>query len=75
MEVTPQNRSTLGIVTMIAAVGMMAGMIGAEIKDLESWVFIQTPEFVGKALMHIASVIGAFVAGQLVPTARRLGGE
>lgn len=73
--ITTQNRSAVGVVTLIAAAGMMAGLLGAEIKDLDSWVFVTTPSFVGKAFIHLASVIGAFIAGQLVPTSQRLSGE
>ena len=75
MAITPQNRSTVGVVTLMAAAGMMAGLLGSEVKDLDSWVFVTTPSFVGKTLIHLASVIGAYIAGQLVPTSSRLSGD
>lgn len=75
MEVTPQNRSTLGVVTLIAAVGMFAGLIGLEMSNMQDWVFITTPKFIGTTLIHLGSVIGAYIAGQLLPTSQKLGGD
>ena len=75
MAITQTNRSTIGVITLLSAAGMMAGLLGSEVKDLDSWVFLTTPSFVGKTLVHLASVVGAYIAGQLVPTSSRLGGE
>lgn len=75
MEVTPQNRSTVGVITLVAAAGMFFGLIGLEMSSMQDWVFVTTPKFIGTTLIHAGSVIGAYVAGQLIPTAQRLGGE
>lgn len=69
------NRSSMGWVLLIAAVGMAFGLLGAEISQLPDWRPVLQPAFVGKALAHLATVIAAYVSGQLVPTAAKLKGE
>lgn len=61
-------RQTTGWIVLIAALGMGAGLVGLEIQGFESWADGMTPAFVGKSLGHLATVIAAFVSGQLVPT-------
>lgn len=68
------TRQSTGIAVLLAAVGMLAGLLGMEIKDLESWVFLTTPAFVGKLFIHVAAVIAAFVGGQVLPTMDKLKG-
>lgn len=63
-----ENRQTQGVVVLIAAAGMMLGLLGMELKDVQDWVYATKPEFAGKLLIHLASVIGAFISGQLLPT-------
>ncbi len=66
------TRSVSGLVLFVAALGMMAGLLGAEIAQLNNWDPVLTPAFLGKALIHIATVITAYISGQLVPTSARL---
>jgi hypothetical protein len=65
------TRTTQGWFSVLAAVGMTMALIGAEVANLSSWDPVTTPAFVGKAFVHLAAVIAAFVGGQLVPTAER----
>ena len=62
-----------GWVIFLAAFGVMAGLIGNEISQFQSWAPALTPPFIGKSLIHIGTVIGAFVGGKLIPTATRDG--
>lgn len=59
---------TTGWAIAIAALGMMAAAIGSEVSGLESWAEASTPAFMGKALVHLGAVIGAFVGGKMIPT-------
>lgn len=61
------NGQTKWYALLVAALGMTAGLMGAEIAALESWEPILTPAFVGRSLMSLATVIGAFVAGKKLP--------
>jgi len=47
---------------------MMCGLAGNEITKLQSWNAIYTPEFVGKILLEISTVIATFLGGKLIPT-------
>jgi hypothetical protein len=60
--------STAGWLIGIAAFGMMAAALGNEVMGLNTWAAIMTPAFVGKALVHLGAVIGAFVGGKMIPT-------
>ena len=57
-----------GYLILVAALGMTAGLIGAEFASLTSFHDTITPAFVGKALIHISTVVAAFVGGKLIPT-------
>lgn len=65
-------RSATGKTLMVAALGAMLGLLGIEIQEFETWASALTPEFVGKSFMHFATVIAAYVSGQLIPTAQVL---
>ena len=62
------TRIASGRIVGIAAVGMLAGLVGVEIAGMASWD-VASPAFVGKMLVHVASVVAAYVSGQLIPTA------
>lgn len=68
------TRTTTGRVALLAAIGMTAGLLGAEISQLQTWAPVLQPGFVGKALVHVAAVIAAYVGGQLVPTNQKFKG-
>ena len=61
-------RTFTGYVVFFAALGMMCGLAGNEITKLQSWNAIYTPEFVGKILLEISTVIATFLGGKLIPT-------
>ena len=63
------TQQTAGWIVLAAALGMMATLIGTEIAALPDWQPVVTPGFVGKAAIHLGTVIGAFVAGKLLPQA------
>ena len=58
-----------GWILFIAALGMMAGLMGNELVTLKSWTEATTIAFVGKMMMHFSVVIGAFIGGRLIPSA------
>ena len=60
-----------GWIVFIAAFGMMCGLMSAEVRELSSWSDATTPNFLGDLLAHFAAVVGAFVAGRLIPTATK----
>lgn len=60
------NNNTKGWAVLLAAIGMLLTSLATEIKDLESWVYISTPGFVASVMIHVGSVIGAFVSGKLM---------
>lgn len=62
------NSTQTGWMLFVAAIGAMATLMAVEITNLQEWHFATTPEFVGKALAHVGTVIGAFVGGRLIPT-------
>ena len=67
-----QQRKVIGIAVLVGSLGILAGNLGAEIQSAPSWAVVTTPAFVGSVLMHVASTIGTLVAGQLLPTNKRL---
>ena len=64
------TRSQTSGVVLIAAMGMMASLMAVEIMEIVSWSELATPKFVGTLLMHFGTVIGAYVAGRLIPENR-----
>lgn len=46
---------------------MVAGLLGAEVAQLQDWGAAVTPAFVGKALLHVAATVSAYVGGRLLP--------
>jgi hypothetical protein len=61
------TNTTTGWVIFVAAIGMTMGLLGAELSALQDWAPIYTPAFVGKACIHLATVISAFIGGKLIP--------
>lgn len=56
-----------GWVLFVAALGAVLGLLGAEVSQLANWNQAVTTAFVGKAMVHVGAVIGAFVGGKLLP--------
>lgn len=57
-----------GWILFIAALAMMAGLMGNELVTLKAWSEAATISFVGKTLIHFSVVVGAFIGGRLIPT-------
>lgn len=64
------NKQT-GWVLFIAALGMMFGLVAADMRKLATWEEIKTISFVADFLGHLSVVIAAFVGGRLMPEYRR----
>ena len=64
------TRNFAGWTVLVAALGMMMGLMAIEISQIEEWQRVTTPQFVGKSLAHFATVIGAFIGGKLLPTVK-----
>lgn len=64
-----------GVLIFLAALGMMAGLIGTDLKELDSFASAATPAFLGKSLTHFSTVIAAFIGGYMVPNRRAWSAE
>lgn len=60
-----------GWLIFIAAIGMTLTLLSVEVTNLEAWESATSPVFIGKAMAHVGTVIGAFIAGKLVPSMSR----
>lgn len=64
------GKTATGYTVFIAALGMMCGLLAADIQNLEQWAYMTTPKFVGSVFTHLAAVIAAFIGGRIVPEYR-----
>lgn len=65
------SRHTTGWMIFVAAFGLICIDIGNEIRQLENFPQgMVSGEFIGETLIHIGTVIGAFVGGKLIPENR-----
>ena len=64
------NKTTAGWVTFIAALGMMCGLLSADVATLKSWHDAFTPAFVALFMSHFAAVVMAFMGGKMIPESR-----
>jgi hypothetical protein len=55
-----------GWMILVVAMGAMFGLIGAEIVNLQTMAEMYTPAFIGKSLIHLGTVIGAYFGGKKV---------
>lgn len=55
----------------IAAMGMMFGLVAADMRKLASFEDIWTVGFVADFLGHLSVVIAAFIGGRLMPEPRK----
>lgn len=62
------SKTTGGWILFIAALGMLFGLMGAELMVLKPGE-LYTTVFAGKMLLHLSTVIAAFVGGKLIPSA------
>ena len=56
-----------GYLVLLAAIGMMAGLLAVDVSQLPTFGDAATPIFVGKMLAHLGAVITAFIGGKLLP--------
>ncbi len=61
---------TGGWITFIAALGMMCGLLAADVAKLNSWGQAVSPSFVSVVMAHFGAVVVAFIGGKMVPAAR-----
>jgi len=47
---------------------MLLTLLKSELMDLPNWQAALEPAFVAQALGHLGTVIGSFIAGQLIPS-------
>lgn len=59
------NKKT-GYVLYVAALGSILVALAPEISALADWSGITQPTFVGKTMLHIGAVIGAYFGGKYV---------
>jgi hypothetical protein len=64
------TQKTAGWTIALAGIGMMAGLIGADIIQLMHLGDTLTPSFIGNMLLHLSATIAAFVGGRLIPDDR-----
>ena len=62
------NNKTTGYTLGLAAMGMMLGLMSADIKEISSWSEVFSPVFVAAMFGHISVVVMAFIGGKLIPT-------
>lgn len=62
------KNNTLGWFVFTAAIGMALGLLGSEIAALPTFAAVASPAFVGKAFVHLSTVIAAFVGGKIIQT-------
>ena len=59
--------TSAGWVLFIAALGMMAGLMGVELMNLPELGAVYTTAFIGKSMVHFSTVVAAFIGGKLIP--------
>jgi hypothetical protein len=64
---TGVSKKTAGYAVLITMLGMALVTMGQEIKGVTTWGELLTPQFVGTALMHLGTVVGAYVGGRFTP--------
>lgn len=52
---------------LIAAVGMLLGLVSVELASLHTWQEVFSVPVMGKLMAHIATVIAAWWSGKLAP--------
>ena len=61
--VKPENQRRTGWGLFVVILGATLLLIGADLRELESFDDAQTPQFIGDSLIAIGTVIGAFFGG------------
>lgn len=64
------DKNTTGWILFIAAVGMMCGLMSADVARLTNWSQLTTPMFISSLMAHLAAVIMAFIGGKIIPDNR-----
>lgn len=60
-----------GNVIFVAALGMVLLGLSSEVRGLHDLRETWTPDFLGKVMWHIGTVIGAYVGGRIIPRNER----
>lgn len=64
------TKKLAGYAVLVAAMGMILGLLAIDVSKFSSWSEATTPGFVASVMGHISTVIAAFIAGKLVPDDR-----
>lgn len=70
-----EAQTTTGWIIFIAALGSMFGMIGVDMARLKDLSEVSEPSFIGTTMVHLSTVIAAFVGGKLIPAPRSTTGR
>lgn len=62
------TQTTKGYLVGLAALGVMLTQMAGEVGKIAAWDQITTPAFIAQSMLHLGTVIGAFVGGRLIPT-------
>lgn len=65
-----QQQTAMGWTVFLAMLGVILAQLGSEVVELDSWATAMRPPFIGKALVHVGTVVGAFWGGKKIPTGR-----
>jgi len=64
------KRNIAGYIILIAALGMMSGLLSHDVASLQSLSEVTTPKFIASVMGHLSAVITAFVGGKIIPENR-----
>lgn len=64
------NQTVAGWGVFIVGLGMMCGLLSADVGKLASWGEAFQPPFIGIVMAHFAAVVVAFAGGKMIPTDR-----
>jgi len=64
-----------GWYVLLAALGMMAGLLAVDVSKLADWSGVYQPAFVATIMAHFGVVVTAFIGGKLLPSDPRPGGR
>lgn len=62
---TPNGK---GWLWFVAALGMMATLVGHDVEQLKDLHDALSGSFIGGAMVHFGAVVAAFIGGKLIPT-------
>lgn len=67
---TQRQRTLGGQLAVLAALGMLVGLMASEVRGISSWAEATDPKFISAFMGHFSTVVAAFIAGRLLPQNR-----